>query len=436
MFPGQYNQGYGNQGGRHQGRQEGYGQGGYEQHQGGYSRPSGPPPGQGYGQGGYGQGGFEQNQGGYSRPSGPPPGQSGYSQHSQSSGGYSRPSQPPPQNSDGSRLYTSDTSSYQSHGITYQRPSGSPHGPQTGNGYSNCRGTKKALLVGCNYIGTSNALRGCINDVHNVYNFLLKNGYSADNIVMLTDDQKESVKVPLRANILRGMQWLVKDARPGDSLFFHYSGHGGQEKDDDNDEDDGMDDCIYPVDFQQSGSIIDDVMNDYMVQPLQEGVRLTAIFDSCHSGTALDLPYTYRAQDGGLKEYNVWKESKGDAINLVKGYATNNVGLMVSSAANVFKRFQTSNSGDKEKIKKENSSPADVIMFSGCKDDQTSADANEAGKFTGALSWAFLQVLNQDPTQTYLTLLQNIRTVLATKYTQKPQMSSSHQIDPNIKFVI
>lgn len=34
-------------------------------------------------------------------------------------------------------------------------------------------------------------------------------------------------------------------------------------------------------------------MHRIMVQPLPAGVRLTAIFDSCHSGTALDLPYIY-----------------------------------------------------------------------------------------------------------------------------------------------
>lgn len=33
------------------------------------------------------------------------------------------------------------------------------------------------------------------------------------------------------------------------------------------------------------------MMNDIMVRPLAPGSRLTAIFDSCHSGTALDLPY-------------------------------------------------------------------------------------------------------------------------------------------------
>lgn len=43
------------------------------------------------------------------------------------------------------------------------------------------------------------------------------------------------------------MSWLVQGAQPNDALFFHYSGHGGQAKDLDGDEDDGYDETIYPV---------------------------------------------------------------------------------------------------------------------------------------------------------------------------------------------
>ena len=50
-----------------------------------------------------------------------------------------------------------------------------------------------------------------------------------------------------------------------------------------------------------------------------------------------------------------------------------------------------------EETRQRNFSPADVISFSGCKDDQTSADASEAGQATGAMSWAFLTVLNKYP---------------------------------------
>lgn len=55
------------------------------------------------------------------------------------------------------------------------------------------------------------------------------------------------------------MQWLVQGAKPNDALFFHYSGHGGQTKDKDGDEGDGYDEVIYPVDFESSGHIVDDV---------------------------------------------------------------------------------------------------------------------------------------------------------------------------------
>jgi hypothetical protein len=97
------------------------------------------------------------------------------------------------------------------------------------------------------------------------------------------------------------MQWLVKDARPNDALFFHYSGHGGQQADTDGDEADGMDENIYPLDHKTAGTIVDDDMHAIMVKTLPQGCRLTAIFDCCHSGSALDLPYIYSTQ-GKLKE--------------------------------------------------------------------------------------------------------------------------------------
>lgn len=87
-------------------------------------------------------------------------------------------------------------------------------------------------------------------------------------------------------------------------------------------------------------------------------------------------------------------------------------------------------------------------MLSGCKDSQTSADATEAGKATGAMSWAFTTVLNQYPQLSYVQLLNCTRYVhapspcltpsdaLASRYSQKPQMSASHPIDMNLLFVI
>ena len=91
--------------------------------------------------------------------------------------------------------------------------------------YSQCNGRRKALLIGINYFGQRGQLRGCINDVRNMSSYLVEHfQYKREDMVILTDDQQNPMSQPTKQNILRAMHWLVKDARPNDSLFFHYSG--------------------------------------------------------------------------------------------------------------------------------------------------------------------------------------------------------------------
>lgn len=46
----------------------------------------------------------------------------------------------------------------------------------------------------------------------------------AENIILLTDDQLEFTKLPTRHNIMKGFQWLMRDLKTGDSLFFYFAG--------------------------------------------------------------------------------------------------------------------------------------------------------------------------------------------------------------------
>ncbi|XXH01102.1 hypothetical protein Hte_007453 [Hypoxylon texense] len=276
------------------------------------------------------------------------------------------------------RLPTANTNSY-NHG-NYGAPPPPPSGPQHfGQGapqgyafqYSNCTGRRKALLVGINYFGQRGQLRGCINDVRNMSAYLVEHfGYKREDMVILTDDQQNPMSQPTKQNILRAMHWLVKDARPNDSLFFHYSGHGGQTKDLDGDEPDGYDEVIYPVDFRQTGHITDDEMHRIMVRPLQSGVRLTAIFDSCHSGTALDLPYIYSTQ-GILKEPNLAKEAGQGLLGVISSYSQGDLGGVANNIMGFFKKA-TSGEDAHHRAMATKTSAADVIMLSGSKDDQTS----------------------------------------------------------------
>jgi metacaspase-1 len=94
---------------------------------------------------------------------------------------------------------------------------------------------------------------------------------------------------------MESLKWLVKDCKSGDSLVFYFSGHGTQQPALDKvDEIDGFDETICPVDFIREGMITDDEINSTIVQPLNEGVKLHAIIDACHSGTTLDLMYVYK----------------------------------------------------------------------------------------------------------------------------------------------
>lgn len=225
--------------------------------------------------------------------------------------------------------------------------------------------------------------------------FLTANwGYKNGDIVMLIDDTSNARQMPTKQNILDAMRWLVKDAQPHDALFFHYSGHGGQVPDKDGDEVDGLDEVIYPVDYKKAGFIVDDEMHRIMVKTLPAGCRLTAIFDSCHSGTALDLPYLYHS-NGRLKGSSTTPQAQA-----------------------------------------EKSTNADVISFSGCRDDQSSADTTQKGVAVGAMSYAFVTSLTKKPVQSYLELLKSVRDILKQHYQQKPQLSSSHPIDTHLRFIL
>ncbi|GAA5810459.1 hypothetical protein MFLAVUS_003880 [Mucor flavus] len=299
---------------------------------------------------------------------------------------------------------------------------------------SNCQGRKRALLIGINYFGTSAELKGCINDVENIKQFLVTMyNFHEEDMVILTDNQSNPQGMPTKQNIIRAMQWLVHDSRPNDS------GHGGRMRDYDGDEDDGYDETIYPVDHETYGQIVDDMMNDIMVKRLVPGCRLTAIFDSCHSGTALDLPYVYSTQ-GAIKQQSFLRDTGSTLKNAGKAYLSGDPSRAISSVMSIGTRLMSGGisggGAKKEKINQLKGSAADVIMFSGCKDDQTSADATEAGRATGAMSYAITRALRENRNQTYIQLLNSIRGILKQKYNQRPQLSSSHPMDMNLLFVL
>lgn len=254
-------------------------------------------------------------------------------------------------------------------------------------------------------------------------------------MVVLTDDQKDPNMIPTRQNIIRGMHWLVNGSHMNDSFFFHYSGHGGQVEDKDGDESDGYDETILPVDYEKAGEIVDDEMHAIMVKGLPQGVRLTAIFDSCHSGTALDLPYVY-ASDGSLQKKTATKYLGQAAKTAGTQYVSGNLVGAIKALASGVK--SSMNAGQAQELQRSTRTTwADVIMFSGCKDAQTSADTHVQGLgSTGAMSFAFIAAMEENPRRSYIDLLRRMREILKDRYTQKPQMSTGRPMDMNSIFIM
>lgn len=261
--------------------------------------------------------------------------------------------------------------------------------------------SRKALLVGINYIGTRSELRGCINDVKHVEKFLLTQGFQKSEMKILIETDSNPENHPTRKNIINAIGWLIKDNNSKSRLFMHYSGHGGSVRDVSGDERDGRDETICPLDYAKNGQIIDDDLRGLLVDPLVKGSQLTAIFDCCHSGTALDLRYNYQCVKRGPRRL---------MFNIISD-------------------------------EKQPRSAGDVLLFSGCMDPQTSADAWEEGISQGAMTYAFLKSYKRlnvkSKRVSYKRFLKNLVEFLKKKgYPQTPQISAGRYLDINAVLVI
>ncbi|KAL7558397.1 hypothetical protein ACA910_003262 [Epithemia clementina (nom. ined.)] len=159
-------------------------------------------------------------------------------------------------------------------------------------------GVRRAMLIGINYVGQKGELKSCHNDVENMKDYLIKaQGFRQTEMLILKDDGHHTS--PTKENIMNGLIRLTQYSQPGDVVFVSFSGHGGRVVDETGDEDDGFDESLIPLDFQENGQIVDDDILDMFVKRLKGGVTCTVVMDCCHSGSVLDLPYYFAANGKG-----------------------------------------------------------------------------------------------------------------------------------------
>ncbi len=259
----------------------------------------------------------------------------------------------------------------------------------------------KALLVGVNKYRLPGAdLQGCVNDVTNVRDVLLKYfGFAVKEIRVLVDTRAT------KKAILDRLNWLVKDAKPGDRLVFHFSGHGSQIRDRDGDElKDHLDEIICPHDMDWDGTFIVDDDLKSIFSALPDKVHLEVLLDCCHSGTATRQASAPLCPPSSDAPHPVRRRFLTPPMDILCRQLDED-DLPVN-------RF----------LKAAN--PANHALFTGCRDNQTSADAYINGAYNGAFTYYICKhIRDVQGVITRADLLKRIRASLRHEgFDQVPQL--------------
>ncbi|QEG41981.1 caspase family protein [Roseimaritima ulvae] len=284
----------------------------------------------------------------------------------------------------------------------------------------------KAFLTGINDYKNIGDLRGCINDTASIRKLLLDQfGFKDANIRIRTDDEVT------KAELNKGWKWLLKNAKPDDRLVFHFSGHGSYTADTDDEEPDFQDEllCLYGMDWHDPKTyLLDDELRVWTEQ-IPEGVQVTFVLDCCHSGTGTRMvePKLSRAVRTdfrsaaplAIEDVAIERALKSGATRSTRGLDDHvrkqvrpvhqeDIGLATvlarfarppanfqiaidnakhkRSFRSVLKQAATRSAADQE---------MNHVLWSGCRDNQTSADAHIAGDYHGAFTYYFCNAVRE-----------------------------------------
>jgi hypothetical protein len=236
---------------------------------------------------------------------------------------------------------------------------------------------KIALLFAINdYPGSQNDLNGCINDQNNVSS-------------KLPDFEKRKFKnsqvtvANFKAEILKA----ADETTAGDKVVIHYSGHGTYLPDYNGDEIDGKDEALYLY----NGALVDDQIGE-LLGNFKPAVEVIIFLDSCFSESATRaLNMAPNRHKGKFKIYKGFKDHKNIP----------------------HKRLL------KDSLK--------WVVFSGCSEHETSADAFLNGTFNGAFTYYLMECIDRN--LTYKEWYAELRKSLPSpEYDQTPTLDGPGEI--------
>ncbi|MEM7553099.1 MAG: caspase family protein [Cyanobacteria bacterium P01_A01_bin.84] len=286
---------------------------------------------------------------------------------------------------------------------------------QKGNKYTQALaqngGRKLALLVGINeYTNGINPLYGCVNDVRLQQELLIRRfNFKPQDIVTLTDAQAT------RQNILTQFEkHLIDKAKPGDTVVFHFSGHGSRVADPDKDSPDGLNSTLIPIDsgLPSGGGVVQDIMGHtlFLLMYALKTENVTVVLDSCHSGGAKRGNFAVRSRDGGSNF-----QASADEFKYQEQW------------------LKKLNLSKENFIKLRRQGIAKGVVIASAKREQLAVDASFDDFSAGAFTYLFTQYLWQQPkTESVKRVLVDV-TRSTNVYSRKQGHSQNPELELNVK---
>ena len=215
-------------------------------------------------------------------------------------------------------------------------------------------------VIDAGHYGSSNELRGCINDANAMHAIAKSKGFDESYLLIDKDGTYKNVTTQLKN--------AARKLKKGDFLLITYAGHGASVWDNNNDESDGKDEtwCLY------DRMILDDELAACWAK-FKDGVRILMLSDSCHSGSVSRT-----------------MNSNGELVDDIPTEGSRGL----KNGPEIYERNQAlyDRTAPAEKnIAKGIGIKATVLLLSGCQDNQTSRDGKTNGLFTEKLLKIYIE---------------------------------------------
>ncbi|MBD2001428.1 caspase family protein [Leptolyngbya sp. FACHB-541] len=266
---------------------------------------------------------------------------------------------------------------------------------------------KLALLVGINDYPVGDVLYGPTVDVELQKQLLMHRfKFSSADILTLKNEQAK------REDILSAFEThLIAQARPGDVVMFHFSGHGARVRDPDCDAPDCRNTTLVPYDFSQTteSGVVQDIMGHtlFLLMSKVNTDNMTVVLDCCYSG--------------GGKRGNVIMRSHTTDTEIRTGQAP-----AIAPNEREYQQRLLDDLGwtEDEFRQKRRAGVARGVVISSAKRDQLSADYPFEGFYAGAFTYLMTKYLWQQaedrPVQQAITQITRSTTRLSQHF-QEPE---------------